>query len=114
MTMTLEEMIDQNLDAVLRASGSALRHYTMPRTLADMRAAMSAAMAPAGAVWIDLKDQKPKEAEWVLIALESGAVVTGCRYSAGWHWDDTDDLADGDAAATHWQPIPVAPRRAKK
>lgn len=36
--------IDKHLDAVLRASGSALRHYSMHKTLEDMRAAMRAAM----------------------------------------------------------------------
>lgn len=42
--MTPEERIDANLDAVLRASGSALKHYTMPRTLARMREAMRKVM----------------------------------------------------------------------
>ena len=32
--------VDKHLDAVLRASGSALRHYSMQKTLDDMRAAM--------------------------------------------------------------------------
>jgi len=36
--------IDKHLDAVLRASGSALRHYSMQKTLDDMRAAMRTAM----------------------------------------------------------------------
>ena len=38
--MTPEQRIDAALDSVLKASGSALRHYTMPKTLADMREAM--------------------------------------------------------------------------
>ena len=41
---TPDATVDQHLDAVLRASGSALRHYSMPKTLADMRAAMRAAL----------------------------------------------------------------------
>lgn len=36
--------VDKHLDAVLKASGSALRHYTLPKSLADMRAAMRRAM----------------------------------------------------------------------
>lgn len=36
--------IDLHLDAVLRASGSALRHYTLAKSLDDMRAAMRNAM----------------------------------------------------------------------
>lgn len=39
------ETVDKHLDAVLRASGSALRHYSMQKTLDDMRAAMREAMA---------------------------------------------------------------------
>lgn len=37
--------VDQHLDAVLKAAGSALRYYTLPRSLDDMRAAMRRAMA---------------------------------------------------------------------
>lgn len=36
--------IDKHLDAVLRASGSALRHYSLPKVLADMRSAMREAI----------------------------------------------------------------------
>lgn len=36
--------VDKHLDAVLRASGSALRHYSLQMTLDQMRAAMRAAM----------------------------------------------------------------------
>ena len=42
--MTDAERIDANLDRILRASGSALRHYTMPSTLAAMRREMRAIM----------------------------------------------------------------------
>ena len=42
--MTPEQRIDAALDSVLKASGSALRHYTMPKTLADMREAMRKVM----------------------------------------------------------------------
>jgi hypothetical protein len=44
-----DAQIDTHLDAVLRASGSALRHYSMVKTLADMRAAMRAAMTRSAA-----------------------------------------------------------------
>ena len=46
--MTPEQRIDAALDSVLKASGSALRHYTMPKTLADMREAMRKVMYPYG------------------------------------------------------------------
>lgn len=41
------ERIDYHLDAVLKASGSALRHYSMQGTKDNMRAALKAAMAEA-------------------------------------------------------------------
>lgn len=43
--MTEEERIDAALDAVLRASGSALRNYTTPKTLSEMRMAMRNSVA---------------------------------------------------------------------
>lgn len=42
--ITPEQRIDEALDSVLRASGSALRHYTMQSTLDDMRSAMRKVM----------------------------------------------------------------------
>jgi len=43
--VTPEERIDAALDSVLKASGSALKHYTMAKTLADMREAMRKIMS---------------------------------------------------------------------
>ena len=43
--ITPEQRIDEALDSVLRASGSALRHYTMQSTLDDMRKAMRKIMS---------------------------------------------------------------------
>lgn len=43
--MTPEQRIDANLDSVLRASGSALKHYTLPGTLEAMREAMRRVMS---------------------------------------------------------------------
>ena len=45
--MTPEQRIDAALDSVLKASGSALRLYTMPKTLTDMREAMRKVMSDA-------------------------------------------------------------------
>lgn len=39
-----DEHIDKHLDAVLRASGSALKHYSLQKPIDDMRAAMRAAL----------------------------------------------------------------------
>lgn len=41
-----DDVLDRHIDRVLRAAGSALRHYTMQKSLDDMRAAMRAAMLP--------------------------------------------------------------------
>lgn len=43
--MTPEQRIDAALDSVLRASGSALKHYTLPGTLEAMRDAMRKVMS---------------------------------------------------------------------
>lgn len=43
--MTPEQRIDAALDSVLRASGSALKNYTMPGTLEAMREAMRKVMS---------------------------------------------------------------------
>jgi hypothetical protein len=45
--VTPEQRIDAALDAVLKASGSALKNYAMPKTLADMREAMRKVMLDA-------------------------------------------------------------------
>lgn len=42
-----KQKLDQHLNAVLRAAGSALRHYSLPKSLDDMRAAMKAAIDDA-------------------------------------------------------------------
>lgn len=49
--------VDLHLDAVLGASGSALRNYSMEKTLADMRSAMRSAMAAASQAELDHDDQ---------------------------------------------------------
>lgn len=43
--MTPEQRIDAALDSVLRASGSALKYYTLPGTLQAMREAMRKVMS---------------------------------------------------------------------
>lgn len=48
-----DEQIDLHLDQVLRAAGSALRHYTMAKTREDMRAAMRRALEAASAARAD-------------------------------------------------------------
>ena len=51
--------IDTRLDAVLRASGTALKHFSMPSTLCAMRTAMRAAIqAQAGDAPADTKGEK--------------------------------------------------------
>ena len=43
------QKLDAHIDKVLRAAGSALRHYSLPRSRADMRAALQAALEEAAA-----------------------------------------------------------------
>ena len=42
--MTSDERIDAALESILKASGSSLKHYTMDKTLNDMREAMRRVM----------------------------------------------------------------------
>jgi len=39
-----QEQLDQHLDKILKASGSALKNYTMAKSLDEMRSALSAAI----------------------------------------------------------------------
>ena len=43
--MTPEQRIDAAIDSILKASGSALKHYTMQKSLDDMRKAMKKIMS---------------------------------------------------------------------
>ena len=43
--MTPEQRIDANIDAILRASGSGIDYYTMPRTLEALREVMRKIMS---------------------------------------------------------------------
>lgn len=45
MNKSPEQRIDEALDVVLRASGSALKHYTIPSSLEKMREAMRKIMS---------------------------------------------------------------------
>lgn len=60
--MTPEQRIDANLDSVLRASGSALKHYTLPGTLEAMRDAMRKVMSDSyirgGNDWVKALTEK--------------------------------------------------------
>lgn len=42
-----DAMVNHHLEAVLRASGSSLRYYSMEKTLEEMRGAMRKAMVAA-------------------------------------------------------------------
>jgi hypothetical protein len=46
----LPDQIDEHLEAVLRAAGTSLRHYSMPSTRDAMRSAMAKARDEAAAV----------------------------------------------------------------
>lgn len=45
--MSVNEKIDESLDTILRASGSALKNYTMQKSLDNMRNAMRKIMSDA-------------------------------------------------------------------
>jgi hypothetical protein len=55
------ERIDFHLDAILKASGSALKHYTIPLNIERMRDALRAAIAEASSPHPSPLAQKPNE-----------------------------------------------------
>ncbi len=109
------EQIDHALDAVLRASGSNLRNYTMPETLGKMRAAVRAIERAAIEAyqrqqWRPI-DTAPHETLVVLgwrdesgvFKQEIALASAGKRYPGG----ASDMWSHG--RATHWMPLPPPP-----
>ena len=96
--------IDKHLDAVLRASGSALRHYSMQKTLDDMRSAMRTAMTAAS--WTPAST--PPDADTtVMLALADGEVWQG--YWDGNLWIEVSGPQLAPGRVTHWQHNPKHP-----
>ena len=65
-----QQKLDAHLDKVLRAAGSALRHYSLPKSKKDMRAALQAAIEEAVADHIDELERRLGEAEARVAELE--------------------------------------------
>lgn len=97
--------VDNHLDAVLRASGSALRHFSMQKTLDDMRAAMRAAMR-AGATWTPASSPPDVDAT-VMLALADGEVWQG--YRDGALWVEVSGLQLAPGRVTYWMHTPAHP-----
>ena len=59
--------------------------------------------------WASLNDGLPKPHQMVLVA--RGKFVTTGSYSPefGWEWEQLDG-EDDDSLATHWMPLPAAPK----
>lgn len=130
-TLVMPELpvLDKHLDAVLRASGSALKHY-VPYTQIDMRKAMRDALedfyrlgVEAGTPkWLPI-ESAPKDGTAILVCLsdsDSGYVVfwvdpaKGIRdyvgSKIGWHIAYCGDFLGPCDAPTHWQPLPKGPK----
>lgn len=94
------------------------RADVMRQEIERLRAALASSPVAQQQGWISIKDRAPPMCEVVLVALSTGAVVSGQRYALGetvtWVWDDTDDEADSDATATHWMKFPAAPSTASQ
>ena len=59
--MTPEQRIDANIDALLRASGSGIDYYTMPRTLQAMRDVMRRIMIDSYTAGVNSDEQSRRE-----------------------------------------------------
>lgn len=97
--------IDKHLDAVLRASGSGLRYFSMQKTLDAMRTAMLAAMTAAS--WTPVTAALPDADLTVLLALSDGEVWQG--YLDGETWRGVDNMPITGARVTHWMHTPAHP-----
>lgn len=96
--------IDKHLDAVLRASGSALRYFSMPKTIDDMRGAMRAAIASGS--WTPAS-YPPDADTTVMLALADGEVWQG--YFDGTIWIEVSGLQLAPGRVTYWQHTPKHP-----
>ena len=62
---------------------------------------------PAG--WVSLEDGMPSPHQMVLVA-RGPHITTGSYTPAfGWAWEEVDG-EDEDSIATHWMPLPAAPK----
>ena len=59
--MTVRQRIDANIDALLRASGSGIDYYTMPRTLQAMRDVMRRIMIDSYTAGVNSDEQSRRE-----------------------------------------------------
>lgn len=106
--------VDKHLDAVLRASGSALRHYTMQSTLDAMRVAMCNAMRPTSP-WFDAVKCKPLDGEYVWASWTGipGAppepMVGLARYVPNLGWQPIGCMG-WDWMVTIWTHVPQVPK----
>jgi len=118
--------LDKHLDAVLRASGSALKHYAMESNKAAMRAAVlniyRLGLEAGTPKWLPI-ESAPKDGTAILVCLsdsDSGYVVfwvdpaKGIRdyvgSKIGWHIAYCGDFLGPCDAPTHWQPLPKGPK----
>lgn len=95
--------IDKHLDSVLRASGSALRYFSMPKTLYDMRSAMRAAMESGS--WTPA-NYPPDADTTVMLAMNDGEVWQG--YWNGEDWIEVSGLKVS-GRVKYWQHNPRHP-----
>jgi len=103
-------VLDKHLDAILRASGSTLRHYSMQKTLDDMRAALCAAMAETALRaqgWQPI-ETAPVDGSWIQCWRRHGVKPLSVKFDSLYGGFENED---GDLVyhLTHWMPLPAAP-----
>ena len=103
-----DDEIDARLDEVLRASGSRLRYYTMPKVLAEMRSAMRAVESAALANLAAQPAKASDEPNWQhpkLQALLSERARLSIRLSMLEQMLDDPDAEFGSMDMEHWNTL---------
>ena len=95
---TVIEWLDANDIEVTDRQLGGLFHFSAPPT----------AQAEG---WVSMKDRLPSPHQKVILAIDGKHISYGCYMPnfGSFYWETCDD-EEGDSVATHWMPLPAAPR----
>ncbi len=95
-----DEVVDRHLEAILRASGSSLRYYTLPKSLSEMRMATRQAMM-AGCAASMLPSDSDTASAVILAVMQERGFPTSQKPAAHAGWEacvrhHAPSIADGN------------------